>query len=84
MIESLSLEALGFVLAGATLTGYALGGVLTWELIKLTFICLPCTLLASRLGLHCYGRIHERHFTRLILMLLMASGLLLVVQLLTR
>jgi len=70
-----------FVLA---LVGYALGGVLTWELIKLTLICLPCTLLASRLGLHCYGRIHERHFTQLILVLLMASGLLLVVQLLLR
>ena len=64
-----------FVLALAV---YGWGGVLTWDLAKLTLACLPCTLITSRLGLLCYGRINERHFTQLILVLLMASGLMLV------
>ncbi len=45
-----------------------------WWLIA---ACFPATVLGSWLGLACYGRIGEALFTRLVLILLMISGLVL-------
>lgn len=52
-------------------------GAIDTELWWLIAVCFPATLIGSWLGLACYGRIGEALFARLVLILLMISGLVL-------
>lgn len=59
------------------LASYAWQGVLTAEVGRLTLLCLPGTVLGVWLGVKAYGRVDDRQFRRLVLWLLLASGILL-------
>ena len=61
------------------LVSYAVGGVLTEEVGRLTLICLPGTVLGVWLGVKAYGRVDDRQFRLIVLWLLLASGSVLAV-----
>lgn len=65
------------ILSGA-LVSYAVGGVLTAEVGRLTLLCLPGTGLGVWLGMKAYGRVDDRQFRRIVLWLLLISGMTLV------
>ncbi len=73
--QPFNLAVLGFALGV-----YALEGVVTAQVVELTLICLPATLLGVWLGLKSYGQIDERQFRAIVLWLLLASGLTLTVS----
>ena len=70
----------GLAVLGFALGVYALEGVVTAQVVELTLICLPATLLGVWLGLKSYGQIDERQFRAIVLWLLFASGLTLTVS----
>jgi len=61
------------------LISYTWNGVLTEEIGRLTLICLPGTVLGVWLGVKAYGRVDDRQFRRIVLWLLLASGVVLTV-----
>ncbi len=69
------------ILATMTMStaSFAVSGAVTAETIKLFFIGLPVLLAGLWVGLKLYGRLDEKAFRRVILLLLLVSGLTLVV-----
>ena len=57
------------------LGGYALQGLLTWELAKISLYCIPASLAGMVLGLAGYKRLDDAQFKKIILWLLLFSGL---------
>ena len=60
------------------LAGYASQGMLTQEVGLLAFYCVPASLLGMAVGMAGYKRIGEVQFQKLILWLLLASGVMLI------
>ncbi len=61
------------------LAGYASQGMLTQEVGLLAFYCVPASLLGMAFGMAGYKRIGEMQFQKLILWLLLASGVMLII-----
>ena len=59
---------------------YVAQGQLTDRLLELTLLCLPATLLGRALGLRLYGRVNDTQFRRIVLWLLLVSGLVLTLS----
>lgn len=59
--------------------GYATQGIITAELGLLAFYCVPASLVGMAAGMAGYKKISEAQFQRLVLWLLLASGIMLVV-----
>lgn len=59
---------------------YASQGFLTREVGVLTLICAPASLIGVQLGLMAYKRVDENGFCKIVLILLLASGISLVVN----
>ncbi len=72
-------QGFNLTILGFALLSQAIGGVVTREVLLLGLACLPATSLGAWLGHRVYGRIDDRQFRRLVLWLLMASGLALTV-----
>lgn len=60
------------------LAGYWLEGLLTRELLRTTLYCVPAAYAGLALGIAGYKRLDETQFQRLVLLLLLASGLILI------
>ena len=60
--------------------GMAIGGQITLTVVKIAALCLPVTLIGAWLGTRAYKRISEQGFRLVVLMLLLASGLILMGQ----
>lgn len=58
--------------------GYATQGLVTPELGLLAFYCVPASLVGMAIGMAGYKRISEQQFKRIVLWLLLASGVMLV------
>lgn len=58
--------------------GYATQGIITAELGIMAFYCVPASLIGMAIGMAGYKRISEAQFQRLVLWLLLASGIMLV------
>ena len=67
-----------------TMIAYASSGAVTHQLLLLLAVAVPTLLIASRIGQRLYYRISDRAFSRVILVLLSASGVLLIVSSLAR
>ncbi|MDH3229487.1 MAG: sulfite exporter TauE/SafE family protein [Alphaproteobacteria bacterium] len=67
-------QPFNLIILSWALISYAVGGVLTAEVGRLTLICLPGTVLGVWLGVKAYGRVDDRQFRRIVLWLLLASG----------
>lgn len=53
-------------------------GLITWDLLRVALYCVPAALLGAGVGMLFYRRLDERQFARLVLLLLLASGVMLV------
>jgi len=62
-----------------TTTSLAVAGAVTAETIKLYLLGLPCMLAGTWIGLKLYGKLDDEAFRKVILVLLLISGLSLVV-----
>ena len=60
--------------------GMGLAGQITREVLLVACVCLPVTLGGAWLGTHTYGRISPAAFRRVVLGLLLVSGVVLLVQ----
>lgn len=59
--------------------GYATQGIITVELGLLAFYCVPASLVGMAIGMAGYKRVSEDMFQKLVLWLLLASGVMLVI-----
>jgi uncharacterized protein len=62
----------------AMLAASAVNGLIGWPFLRALMISLPATLIAARLGHWVYARLNQRRFDALVLLLLAASGLMLI------
>ena len=53
-------------------------GLVTPDLVRLFLIGLPVLIAATALGWACYGKINEVSFRRIVLLLLLGSGIMLL------
>lgn len=69
------LQLINMTILAIAVVVYAVRGLVTSELLMLAVICAPATLCGSWIGLRLYERIDQESFTRVVLGLLIASGL---------
>lgn len=73
------LQIINMTIFVVAIAGYGVRGLLSIELLTAAAICLPASLLGGWLGLKAYTRTDPELFRKIILFLLMASGLGLVI-----
>jgi uncharacterized protein len=71
--QPFNMAVLLLVLASAAFAGFLDGTFLFWAAL-----CVPTSLLSGRLGLLLYGRINDRQFRRIVMALLVFSGMSLI------
>ncbi len=69
------LQLINMAILAIAVIAYGVRGLVSAELLKLVVLCVPATLCGSWIGLRFYQRIDQESFTRVILVLLIASGL---------
>jgi uncharacterized membrane protein YfcA len=69
-----------FTTMAVTVTSFAIGGAFTLEIVKLFLIGLPAVALGLWSGLKLYGHLNDAAFRKVILALLLVSGVSLVVS----
>jgi uncharacterized protein len=62
---------------------YIAQGTMTPEIWRLALMCAPATILGAFLGIRTYGKVNDQQFRKLVLWLLLASGMVLTVSNLT-
>ena len=65
---------------GARMSGYALNGLFTSQVLSLVVTLLPVLFLAMYVGHHLHIKIDQQRFNQVISVLLMVSGLMLIVK----
>lgn len=68
-----------FVVLAMSAVSLALGGAVTAETVKLYLLGLPVLLIGTWIGFKLYGRLDDAAFRKIILVLLLVSGLALIV-----
>jgi uncharacterized protein len=71
-------QTFNFAILSAMLAASAVAGLMTMELLRALLIALPGTIAGARFGGWVYKRLDVRRFDRLVLCVLMASGLALI------
>jgi hypothetical protein len=71
-------QPFNLAILGLVLCAYAVQGVLTRQVWGFALVCLPATILGAFLGIRLYGRVNDRQFRRLVLWLLLLSGVVLM------
>ncbi|HKM62580.1 MAG TPA: sulfite exporter TauE/SafE family protein [Acidisphaera sp.] len=71
-------QAYNLTILSVALVTHALSGLLTWQVGIAVAIALPGTIGGAWLGARAYGRLDDRRFRNLVLVLLCASGLSLI------
>jgi len=60
--------------------GMAISGQITPDVLWIALLCLPATLIGASIGARIYARVSARTFRRVVLGLLLVSGLILIAQ----
>jgi hypothetical protein len=71
-------QSFNLVILATALLLLALKGMVTREVLWLVIWALPGTFAGAWLGHHCYRRLSDQHFQRLVLTLLGISGITLI------
>jgi uncharacterized membrane protein YfcA len=71
-------QSFNFTILSAMLAASAVAGLMTMDLLRALLIALPGTIAGARLGGWVYKRLDVRRFDRLVLVVLLASGLALI------
>lgn len=72
-------QAFNFSILVFSLVSQGVGGYLTWELGRLALIALPATLVGVWLGRKTYNKLGDRQYNKIVLILLLLSGISIVV-----
>jgi uncharacterized membrane protein YfcA len=75
-----NLQAFFIVNQGAILIGYAMAGLLTRDIARLTGLYLLPALVGTLLGMRLFGRVDPVRFRRMVFALLFVSGVTLLVR----
>ena len=68
------------IILAIVLCTYIAQGTMTPEIWRLALICAPATILGAFLGIRTYGKVNDQQFRKLVLWLLLASGMVLTVS----
>ena len=74
------LQPYNVVILGTTVLALAIGGAYTRETLFLTAIALPVTMLAAQVGIATFRRLGDDAFRRLLIALMLVSGLVLLAR----
>ncbi|WP_112310772.1 sulfite exporter TauE/SafE family protein [Pseudogemmobacter bohemicus] len=74
------LQPFNVVVLALAMVTFALHGQYTPETLWLTLIALPATMIGAQIGIRVYRRLSDARFRRLLIVLLFASGLLIVLR----
>jgi hypothetical protein len=77
-------QPFNLIVLTAASAGMAVDGQISAQVMWIALFCLPATLAAAWIGGQLYGAVSARTFQRLVLLLLLASGGILVAQALGR
>jgi hypothetical protein len=72
-------QTFNLTILATVLCVYFTQGILTKQVWGFALVCLPATILGAFLGIRMYGRVNEKQFRVLVLLLLLASGIVLTV-----
>jgi len=73
-------QPFNLVILGLAAAGMAVAGQVDGPVLTLLALCLPITLISAWIGVHSYGRMSEAAFRRIVMVLLLTSGLSLILQ----
>jgi len=76
--KRLLFQTFNLTILSAMLCATAARGLMSWEFARALLICLPATIIGARFGHWLYSRIDTRGFDRLVLSVLLLSGISLV------
>jgi len=68
------------IILAIVLCTYIAQGTMTPDIWRLASICAPATILGTFLGIRTYGKVNDQQFRKLVLWLLLASGMVLTVS----
>ena len=68
------------IILAIVLCTYIAQGTMTPDIWRLASICAPATILGTFLGIRTYGKVNDHQFRKLVLWLLLASGMVLTVS----
>jgi hypothetical protein len=73
-------QPFNLIILASALCVYVVQGTMTPEIWRLALICAPATILGAFLGIRAYGKVNDQQFRKLVLWLLLASGVGLTVS----
>jgi hypothetical protein len=73
-------QPFNLIILAIVLCTYIAQGTMTPEIWRLALVCAPATILGAFLGIRTYGKVNDRQFRKLVLWLLLASGVVLTVS----
>ena len=76
-------QPFNLIILAIVLCTYITQGIMTQEIWGLVLMCIPATILGAFLGIRTYGRVNDQQFRKLVLWLLLVSGIVLTVSNLT-
>lgn len=71
-------QSFNFTILAAMLFASAVRGLITWEFARALLISVPATIIGSQLGNRLYARVDGRGFDRIVLGLLLLSGITMI------
>jgi uncharacterized membrane protein YfcA len=74
------LQPFNVLVLGLSMIAFALSGAYTWELSKIILIALPVTLISAQVGLTIFKHLNDNQFRRLVITLLLLSGVVLMAR----
>jgi uncharacterized membrane protein YfcA len=83
-VQRATYQPFNFVVLAISCAGMIAGGQINGPVFATAVLCLPATLLGASIGARAYGRVSPEVFRRVVLGLLLASGVLLLAQALFR
>ena len=73
-------SAVNLIILAIVLCTYIAQGTMTPDIWRLALMCAPATILGTFLGIRTYGKVNDQQFRKLVLWLLLASGMVLTVS----
>ncbi|MDG1530365.1 MAG: sulfite exporter TauE/SafE family protein [Paracoccaceae bacterium] len=74
------LQPFNVAVLGLALIVFAIKGTYTWEVLKLIGVALPATLISAQIGIILFNRLTDDQFRRLIIVLMLLSGIILMLR----
>jgi len=74
------LQPFNVAVLGLAMIAFAIKGAYSWEVLKLIAVALPMTIFFAQIGIAIFKRLNDDQFRRLIIVLMMLSGLILLLR----